>query len=254
MIYDIKFDKNLVENLTKLGLSEKESLVYIYLTSREMEVGSSKIIQATNLHGQYVYSALEVLEQNGLIKHVVKNGRKKWSANPPSRLESLIEGKRIIANQVKDTLELLSQKKPQQEFEVYQGEDQFVANEFQMLDEATENSTICIISGKGDRFSEILGKNRALYNTKGLEKNIHVRYIGTEDQLPYLNKVAEMRSNFEFRILPKLHMSVVSTSIHEDALLFQIYGDPLLVFKIKSKDIADSYRSFFDSLWDMCEE
>lgn len=252
-IYSKKFDKKLVEQLESLGLSSKEALVYIYLSSRDGEVGSSKIILATGLHGQYVYNALENLEQNGLIKHVVKNGRKKWSANPPQRIESLIEGKRMIANQVKDALDLLSKKPDQQEFEVYQGEEQFVAHEFDMLNIAPENSTICVIAGKGDRFSEILGDSRRPYNATGLEKNISVHYIGTADQVDYLKWVKKKRANFEYRIMPGLHTSSVSTSIHDGAVLFQIYGNPLLVFKIKSKEIADNYRSFFSSLWDLCQ-
>ena len=251
--YSKDFDKKLVEHLESLGLSTKEALVYIYLSSRDTEVGSSKIIQATGLHGQYVYNALESLEQNGLIKHVIKNGRKKWSANPPQRIESLIEGKRMITSQVKDALELLSKKPDQQEFEVYQGEEQFVAHEFEMLEAAPENSTICVIAGKGDHFSEVLGDNRRPYNAKGLEKNVSVHYVGTADQIEYLKWVKGRRANFEYRIMPGLHTSSVSTSIHDGAVLFQIYGKPLLVFKIKSKDIADNYRSFFESLWNLCE-
>jgi len=254
MITNQNFDKNLVANLQKLGLSEKEASVYVYLMARDNEVGSSKIILATKLHGQYVYNALANLETLGLVKHVLKNGRKKWSANPPHRLESLIESKRIIANQVKDALEKLTTRDESQEFEVFQGEEQFLANEFQMLEEAEVGSAIYVIAGKGDRFSEILGDERRQYNAKGLEKNINVKYIGTFDQLDYLKKVKTTRPNFEFRIMPGLHTSSVSTSIHESSILFQIYGNPILVFQLKSKQIADDYRSFFESLWDLCEE
>lgn len=253
MITNQNLDKSLIPNLQKLGLSEKEASVYVYLMARDNEVGSSKIILATGLHGQYVYNALSSLETFGLIKHVVKNGRKKWSANPPHRLESLIEGKRMIANQVKDALELLSKKDGSQEFEVYQGEEQFLANEFQMLKEASTGSTICVIAGKGDRFSEILNEDRRKYNALGLSKDISVRYIGTRDQLDYLRWVKTKRPNFDFRIMPGLHTSSVSTSIHEDSILFQIYGNPLLVFKLKSKQIAIDYQSFFSSLWNLCE-
>lgn len=252
MIQSRNFDKKLVASLESLGLTSKEALVYIFLSSREGEVGSSKIVQATGLHGQYVYNALEGLEQNGLIKHVIKNGRKKWSANPPQRIESLIEGKRMIANQVKDALELISRKPDAQEFEVYQGEEQFVAHEFEMLEQTPDNSTIYVIAGKGDRFSEILGDSRRPYNAKGIEKNISVKYIGTADQLEYLKWVQSKRVNFEYRIMPGLHTSSVSTSIHSSAVLFQVYGNPLLVFKIKSTDIAENYRSFFESLWNLC--
>ncbi len=246
--------KSLFTNLEKLGLSEKESKVYLFLLGRELEVGSSKIVLATKLHGQYVYDALGKLEEKGLVKHIIKNGRKKFLANPPSRLDSLIEEKKIVANEVRDKLESLFQRKQEQDFEIYQGEDQFIAHEFQMIEEASESSSILIIGGKGDKFSEMLAEQRRPYNAKSLQKKIMVKYIGTSDQKEYLTGVKSGRANFEFRIMSGLHTNSVGTSIHEKAILFHVYGDPLLVFKIKSKQIADDYRSFFNSLWDMCSK
>ncbi len=244
-------DKKLSSNLEKLGLSSKEIDIYLYLIQRTQEVGTSKIIQGTGLHGQYVYNALDSLEKKGLVKHATKNGRKKWSSNPPNRIESLVEEKRIVAQQVKLALEQLCVKPNEQEFEVFQGEEQFITSEFNMIQEAQQDSTILIIGGKGDKFSEMLGDQRKEYNEKSLNKNIKVMYVGSFDQNEYLTWVKSVRKNFEFRIMPGLHSSSVGISIHDDAILFHVYGIPLLVFKIKSKEIADNYRTFFDSLWNM---
>jgi sugar-specific transcriptional regulator TrmB len=247
--------RTLFSNLEKLGLSEKESQVYLFLLGRELEVGSSKIVLATKLHGQYIYDALAKLEEKGLVKHIIKNGRKKFLANPPSRIDSLVQEKILIANDVRDKLESLFQRKEQQEFEVYQGEDQFVAHEFKMIEEAPVGANICVIAGKGDKFTDIMGDtHRRPYNAAALAKNISVLYIGTSDQEEYLSSVKARRPLFDYRIMPGLHTSSVSTSIHENAVLFQVYGDPLLVFKIKSKQIADDYQSFFNSLWELCTE
>ncbi len=252
---DKKELRTLFTNLEKLGLSEKESQVYLFLLGRELEVGSSKIVLATKLHGQYVYDALAKLEEKGLVKHLIKNGRKKFLANPPSRIDSLVEEKRLIANDVRDKLESLFQRKGEQEFEVYQGEDQFIAHEFSMIGEATQGSKIMIIAGMGDKFTEIMGEaHRRPYNAAALAKDIAVLYIGTSDQEEYLSSVKKRRPLFDYRIMPGLHTSSVSTSIHENSVLFQVYGNPLLVFKIKSKQIADDYKLFFESLWKLCEK
>ncbi len=246
-------DKKLFDNLEKLGLTPKECEVYLYLMAREQEVGTSKIIQSTGLHGQYIYAALDSLEKMGLVKHVIKNGRKKWSGTPPNRIESLVDEKRIIANQVKDSLELLFKKTSDQEFEVFQGEDQFVTHEFSMIQEVPENGVIDIIGGKEDKFQMILGDEKRNYNKIGIDKKIKIRFIGTEEQRGYLESVKSGREYFDYKILPGFNTSTVSTSIHTSAILFQIYGNPLLVFKIKSKEITNSYRIFFDSLWNILE-
>lgn len=251
---DKKEDKPLLNNLEKLGLTEKEARVYVYLVGRTQEVGSSKIVTATSLHGQYVYTALESLESKGLVKNVIKNNRKKWSANPPARITSLVDEKRIVANSVRDTLEKMFVHQVEQEFEVYQGEDQFVANEFQMIEEAEQDSYIDIVGGEGNTFAQLLGENRRLYNEKSIGKNIKVRFIGTGAQQSYLEATKKSRPNFDFKIMPGFNTSKVSTSIYPNHIQFQIYGDPVLVFKIKSEHIARDYRTFFESLWGLCAE
>ena len=249
---DKKWNGLLLKNLEKLGLTEKEARIYIYLIGRTMEIGSSKIVSATGLHGQYVYTSLYSLENKGLVKHVIKNNRKKWSANPPARIESLVEEKRMVAHRVRDTLEKLFIRQHEQEFEVYQGEDQFVANELQMVEEAGQNSFIDIIGGEGSRFATLLGEDRGLYNEKRAEKNIIVRFIGTSEQKDYLEATKKSRPHFDFRIMPGFTKSSVSTSIYPKTIQFQIYGDPVLVFKIKSEPVAQNYRTFFESLWGLC--
>jgi sugar-specific transcriptional regulator TrmB len=253
-ILDKNKDKTLLQNLEKLGLTEKEGRIYIYLVGRPQEIGASKIVSATKLHGQYVYTALESLEEKGLVKHVIKSNRKKWSANPPMRISSLVEEKRIIAHGVQDTLEKLFVRPTGQEFEIFQGEAQFVANEFQMIEEADRDSFIDIIGGEGSRFRELLGEDSRLYNEKSIGKNIMVRYIGTEEQRDYLARTKDNRPNFDFRIMPGFTKSAVTTSIYPKVIQFQIYGDPVLVFKIKSDHVAKEYRVFFESLWQLCEK
>ena len=252
--HDKKGSERLLKNLEKIGLTEKEARIYVYLVGRTLEVGSSKIVTATGLHGQYVYTALESLEGKGLVKHVIKNNRKKWSANPPARIESLIDEKRIVANEARDMLEKMFGHQYEQEFEVYQGEDQFVANELKMIEEAEKDSFIDIIGGGGDKFKETLGESHEFYDKKSIEKNIAVRYIGTGEQQNYLERVKGSRVNFDFRIMPKFNNSSVNTLIYPDQIQFQIYGDPVLVFEIKNEQIARDYRTFFDSLWNLCGE
>ncbi len=252
--YDEKENRRLLNGLEKLGLTDKESRVYLYLIGREAEVGSSKIVAATHLHGQYVYTALESLEDKGLVKHTLKNNRKKWSANPPARIESLVEEKRIVANEMRDVLEKMFVRQHEQEFEVYQGEDQFIANELHMIEEAEPGSFIDIVGGEGSTFSALLGENRRIYNEKSVGKNIAVRFIGTSEQKEYLETTKKSRPHFDFRIMPDFNRSDVSTSIYPQHIQFQIYGDPVLVFKIKSEQIAKNYRMFFESLWKLCGE
>ena len=74
-------DKDIEYSLERLGLDPKESAVYCALL-RLGTVGTSHLLDATGLHGQYVYQALARLEERGLAAHAIVRGRKKFHANP----------------------------------------------------------------------------------------------------------------------------------------------------------------------------
>src|SRR3989344_1567552 len=122
-------DFNLVKRLGTLGLNDKESKVYIALLSRQ-NVGTSKLINATGLHGQFVYMALQRLEELGLAKHVIERGRKKFSPNTPKRLLSLVDEKKLVAQSVAEELQSRFSGAHEQDFEIFQGESTFVSHEF----------------------------------------------------------------------------------------------------------------------------
>ncbi|MEK7567617.1 MAG: helix-turn-helix domain-containing protein [Patescibacteria group bacterium] len=237
--------------LQKLGLSEKEGSVYLFLLGRSVEVGSSKIVTGLKLHGQYVYQALYSLEEKGLIKHVIKNGRKKWSANSPKRLEMLIKEKQIIASELENNLHNLFAHTQEQEFEVYQGRDQFIVHEFQMIDNAAEGDFIDILGGQ-KKFRELMGEEAEEYNKKSMGKKVKIRIIGSHEQVDYLKKIKENRPYFDYRTMPNFNEGMVSTSIRPQSITFQVYGSPILIFTIKSSDIAQNYKNFFEALWLLC--
>lgn len=252
-MFDENEKKELLNNLQSLGLKEKEALVYLSLLELG-EVGSSKVIKSSALHGQYVYMALESLENKGLVQHVIKQGRKKFMAKNPSTLVGLIERQKNIADKMVDKLKNMVVLPAQQQFEIYQGKDSFIAYEFGLLEKALENSQLLIIGGTGDDFFETMRMNLQKYEKIRLEKNIVVRYIGSEGQKKELLEEKNNRKLFEYRILPGLFTGIVNTNIWQDAIGFNIFGNPVTAFSISNSLIAISYRQFFESLWELGNE
>src|SRR3989344_8484323 len=149
-------EKELIKQLQDLGLSEKEAHVYLALLPKP-DVGSSALIRATGLHGQFVYDALQKLEDRGLARHAVVRGRKKFSANPPERLLALLREKELAAAAVVRVLEERYAGKQEQSFEVFQGVEAVVAHEFQLLKETPEGSRVDIIGAGEDLYAQMLG-------------------------------------------------------------------------------------------------
>lgn len=248
----INIDKNenseIRANLKSLGLGEKESIVYVALLGLG-ETGSSKIIKKTSLHGQFVYTALESLEQKGLVQHVVKRGRKKFSAKNPKMLVQLIDRQKRMAEEVAETLNEMILMPARNEFEVFQGNESYAAHEFDLLSQAPEGCELLIIGGMGDKFSENMGDEIKMYERLRLAKKITVRYIGSADQKEYLEKNKRTRQFFDYRVLPGLFTGMVNTNIWPEAIGFNIFGEPVTNFTISSSVIAGSYKQFFETLW-----
>lgn len=242
-------DKDLFKRLEEIGLTEKEARVYIALLS-DQHVGSSALIRTTKLHGQFVYAAIDRLEELGLAKHAVQNGRKKFSANPPSQLLSLVEEKRMAAQSVARELEGRFTDQSGQDFEVYRDRGAFVAHELALLEDAQKGITLSIIGGGGTSYIDTMGFEMNEYEKCRVEKNIAIQYISSPAQGPYLQIMAQNRANFKYRLFPNLQNGLVDTHIWEDKVTINTFGAPPLSFMIKSTEIAASYKAFFEALWE----
>jgi predicted DNA-binding transcriptional regulator len=246
-------DSDLLKQLESIGLSDKESRVYLALLPRH-DVGSSKIITATGLHGQFVYDSLDRLEKFGLAKHVIQNGRKKFSANPPIRLLSIVEEKRLAAQNIARQLQERYSGKHEQDFEIFQGESAFLMHQFDMLEKVEKDQEALAICGPTERFLATLGEGETdEFEKLRIKKGLRVRYIGMEPMRERLAEMQKWRKLWEYRIFPGESTGVVDTDIWPDNLTFNIFGDPILSFTITNKLVADGYREFFESLWKLSQ-
>src|SRR3989344_535645 len=173
------FDKNeSLKGLRELGLDEKEATVYLALLQLP-DTGTTALIRTTGLHGQYVYQALARLEKLGLAQHVVKRGRKKFSAKHPKALARLIDRKKQVADELAESLAEQVTLPLNQRFEVFQGKESFIAHEFDLLAEAPEGAELLVIGGSGDQFFKTMASNLASYESERLKKQVTVRHIGS---------------------------------------------------------------------------
>src|SRR3989344_6250092 len=194
-------NRHLLKQLEEIGLSEKEARVYLALLPYR-DIGSSKLIRATGLHGQFVYDALAKLEEKGLARHVVQNGRKKFSANTPNRLLSLAEEKRLAAHALAKELQGRFAGEREQDVEIFQGDSAFVAQQFELLRRQPNGTDIKVIASESDRYQATIETEGSWeeYLSIMREKNLRVRYLGSEAQRQQL-ALLEKTQPWTYRIL-----------------------------------------------------
>jgi sugar-specific transcriptional regulator TrmB len=241
---------SVVKELCSLGLSEKEALVYLALLPRR-DTGSSKLVIATGLHKQFVYNALGKLESLGLAKHVIQNGRKKFSANTPQRIVSLIEEKRVTAERLATELQKKFISAHDQDAEIFQGDNAFAMHQMNNIERMPEGTILCVIASASERYGAILREHELWDEFERIRKskNITIRYLGSESQLETLKNRMGSEKPWEYRILPGHATGLMNTDIWDDHVTFNIFGEPVLSITITGKEITDGYRQFFDTLW-----
>lgn len=245
-------DKNIIKELEKLGLNEKESVVYMDLIRRLNPTGTSKIVLSTGLHGQYIYTALESLEQKGLVKHSIINGRKKFEANSPQRLASLVNEKKIIAERVADELSKMSNKSFEQSFEIYQGESSFITHEIEMAKESPQDGFWYVIASRETQFAEIMGESMSEFMAISKQKNIQIRVIGVAEDKKYFEEYSKKFPYYSYKILPGLKKGgATSIVIRNDNVSFESFEPTVLCYTIHNKMVAESYKNVFEVLWNV---
>lgn len=247
-------DKKLLKELELLGLTEKESIVYIDLLQRATPTGTSKIVLATKLHGQYIYNALESLEEKSLVKHSIINGRKKFEANSPTRLKHLIDEKKSISDRVTNELLKLSNKTFEQSFEVYQGESSFINHELEMARSTPEEGFWYVISSRETKFVEIMGDSMQEFIDIAAKKKIKTKAIGIGEDVSWFIKAQEEFPGYEYKMLPGLKKGSASLVIRNGSVSFESFEPKPLCYTIHNELVADNYKNLFEVLWSMIEE
>lgn len=250
----MKIDNAIYKKLEQLGLSEKESRVYVALLGFGEMVGSGKVITATALHGQFVYTALASLEEVGLVRVATVRGRKKFAANSPLGLAALIERKKVMADEVAQDLLKLSGKEHTQDFQVFQGREAYIANEFAELECSEVGETWRIIGGSGDVFMELLGHELELYDETRKGKKITILYLSTEQNKDTLPKEVAHRPDFVVRSIKGYTKNNTNTLIRPQSVSINSFANPVLAYYLYSKETAEGYQNFFDALWEMVGE
>jgi sugar-specific transcriptional regulator TrmB len=242
------------ERLVAFGLSQVEASIYLYLLEKGRETGGSKIAIGTGLHRQYVYLALPKLIEAGLVEEVPHGKQAKYKARAPQVIETLGRKKALEASDLARELNLVSNIGNEQDFEVIQGKRAIQQYEMDLVAQADDSWECYIIGGGSVGYSEVMGENLESHLDEMKQKKLPVRYIGSVSERPFYQDYIGRFENQEFRFLDKLPEGVTHLVVRQDSVSFYSFLNPPLVYVVKSKQIADNYRAFFNMLWDMAKE
>jgi len=230
--------------LEDLGLTNAEIKVYVAM----LELGvttAGPVIKKTNLQNSVVHMTLQKLVEKGFISFIKKGKVKYYQATDPKNIINFIEEKKKKFEQLLPELLVRQKKVEKQGAEVFEGFKGFK----NMLYEAIKDTK------KGDEwlffafYTEKPEDFTYVYNFYGeFDLEREKRGILTKGIAP-----VRIKSLLAHRMIPKIIFVdfpvPINISIINDKVIMTPWEDKQVSFLIHSRQLAESFRKYFYSIW-----
>ncbi len=236
--------------LEQVGLSGNEAKVYLSL----LELGSAmagEITKKSGVNRTNVYDALERLIEKGIVSYVIQSNRKYFEADTPNRIinylnekENELKRKKKLIRSILPELELKRQlSKEPQEATIYKGKKGIKS----IAEDVLKTRKELLAFGAEGKFMDVFTHYAQQWHIRRKKLNIPVKMI-------YNEKIRNKKSKTKFPILKmkfnaNLYDTPANTWIYGDKVAIIVWSDQPIATLIRSKEVANSYKQFFDVLW-----
>lgn len=238
--------------LSRVGLNQSETDIYLALLS----LGSAKASDVAKLAKQartHTYPLLRELENKGLVSEIEEGGKIIFVAEPPERLLNFLKDKEresqelqtlisgalpmlhSLSSEVIDTPRISVLKGFEGMKQIYRD---ILVNEFiGMINIESMYNTF------GKPIGEILLGEDRHYTGRDL-------FVNNDGAKRYL-KDWPSSDEYQIRLLPEGVTFRTDTVCFGHTVAFFAFDDDKTVIRMDNKNVADSYRVWFELLWDL---
>ena len=232
------------EVLKELGLSVNETKSYLAL----LHIGATtagKIAEYCKLHRTNVYDSLERLEEKGLVSHILQDNKRIFEATDPAHLTKLIEERQKNLEAVMPQLLLDKNMGKKTSAQIFEGSSAFKLALYNLL----KYKKPIYIYGLPKHAAETVKNFIDLFHKERIEQKIpmfHIYNENAKDRIDYLNSLEYT----EARYLPSKFDTPVSTITCGAEVMIIHWANPLIFIRIENKVLAETYKNYFDILYE----
>lgn len=243
--------------LEEIGLTKGEIKVYLTLLKLG-ETTTGKIIEEAQISSGKIYEILEKLIKKGLASYTIKEKTKYFSSASPNRiLDYLHEKEKNIKEKEQELLKELPalmsiEKAGKKEYEMnlFKGFKGIQTAIFEALEDLTEKDSVLamgIISHKKEQYNLLWRR----WHKERINKKIICKAIFSDRNTDYFKTFKKMKYT-ELKVLRGITPSAID--IMGKRVLIFIYGEEASCLSVKNPEIAQSFKTFFDNLWNIAEK
>lgn len=245
----------MIKKLIELGFSTKQATVYVALIDlRQTTIGPLE--KKLGIHKQIIYKVLNELISMNLVNVVIKNGRRHFSAGDfEALIEKNMHQKKLIESLLPDMYARLGKEKNVGDIKIYEGEEAIRAFLYKMLKKTPAKHCISVLGAGGQAFLDLTQKGYFFerYENLRIDKKIEHKLLMYENQRDVSSEYIDRRY-VESRFLPEVFHQPIATQIWFDRIALLMFGEKPQIIEIESKQITDSFRNYFEMLWEMGEK
>lgn len=240
-------------SLTELGLTKNASSVYEALLDSG-RVTVTKLQEATNLHPQIIYNALDELQREGLSSFTSERGRRYFQAASP---EVLADIQRERLSKLENILPLLlkkHEKHKEQAVFVYSGNADFQKARRTVLKSIPRGGCYYVINNGGKKFKQAMEGTYGEQEKERIKRGIHKKVLDFKDSLEEMGRPSgEAEELSEYRYLANIEGGPTSTLFGGEYLRINVWSEPVLTILIQNKELVESYERYFEVLWEQAQ-
>ncbi len=241
--------------LEKVGFTKGEIRIYVALLELG-ETTTGPIIDKSRISSSKVYEILEKLIQKGLVSYTIKEKTKYFQPASPKKIEDYIQRQKRKLEQTEkeiiDLIPLLEEKQKLSEeaqtVSVYEGFEGIKTVFNRILSTLKKGEAYYVFTLDDTAESIELQRFFLNYHAKRASKGIIAKLLSKEKYKNQLKKVFPKYKYSERRFINRAFPTGVF--IFKDHVMHFIYKPKPTLFVIKSKSNYESYKNFFNEIWE----
>ena len=240
--------------LQRLGLSLNEAKIYEALLELK-ESSAGEVSSKTKIHRRNVYDTLNRLIDKGLVFPTLSKGENLYSPVDPDKLTEFIKEKQIDLDSILPELRAkYKARQASQEAYIYRGLE---GMKNYMRDILRENKDVYSVGAKLGWFDPKLKTFRQEFFKEAKRKKIKF-YSIFDAEIKAMTKDTVKELGQSYRFLSKKYSTVSGIEIFSDYVVTftglkpKKVSDNLAIFVLRDKNLAESYRTWFQFMFDSC--
>lgn len=243
--------------LEETGLTNGEAKVYLALL-KIGETTTGRIISEAKMSSGKIYEILDKLINKGLVSYSIKEKTKYFTASSPNRILDYLQEKenkfeelqKEVRSELPNLLSLEKFGKKGYETNLFKGIKGIRTAIFESLNEMKKNEEI-LAMGVTSQKSEEYNILWQAWHKERISKKILCRAIFSDKNSEYFRAFKKMKLT-KVKLVENLTPSAIDI-IGERVLIFT-YGNESSCLSIKNKEISQSFKTFFETIWKIAKK